>query len=92
MRKRSDSCLRIFVSEFYLGILNSLVITNDGHFFVYAQNKVRKYVSDSGPRFVFTKYLLRINNTVLNVFLFSDMPRVGCLMVVYGHIYLELCK
>ena len=26
------------------------MITNDGHFFAYAQNKVRKYVSDSGPR------------------------------------------
>ena len=25
------------------------MITNDGHFFVYPQNKVRKYVSDSGP-------------------------------------------
>ena len=25
------------------------MITNDGHFFAYAQNKVRKYVSDSGP-------------------------------------------
>ena len=25
------------------------MITNDGHFFAYTQNKVRKYVSDSGP-------------------------------------------
>ena len=26
------------------------MITNDGHFFAHAQKKVRKYVSDSGPR------------------------------------------